>query len=212
MHEGWGADFDLEKGGITRCATTQYAISAYFCGNEAVARQSNPGGRSSSDLKKILVGLDRLGDLDRRPQAIFRCNLHKENDESVGHTFVIYAKPDGTYSMYQSFIRHYTLRQYMAAHPERASMSHRTMMALLRNIQLIERASTWSADVDDAYSDLFHVRFSSTGSGDVGAQITESRIVFDFEVGCDIDADMDELDQAGVDVGPGELLDPAQVA
>jgi hypothetical protein len=57
---GYEGDFDIEKGGITRCATTAAAVASYFCGDDVFAESSDTNSQSHMSLGMFLTSLRAL--------------------------------------------------------------------------------------------------------------------------------------------------------
>ncbi|PRW60094.1 golgin subfamily B member 1-like [Chlorella sorokiniana] len=87
------------------------------------------------------------------PQLVLRC--HMEGDDVAYHTFFIASRPDLQFDVYQSFIGHYTLHDYLWAHPK--PLSYQQMMQFLAEVRELESASKWTRETDKKYHSLFGV-------------------------------------------------------
>ena len=85
--------------GITRCATTQYALTAYYCGDEVAN-----GRQAQYDLQALSATLEDLRG-QQQGCVVFRCSLNQQWD-SVGHTWIIVTNEDGSAGYWlQSYIQ-----------------------------------------------------------------------------------------------------------
>eukprot|EP00386_Alphamonas_edax_P013032 GDKI01040418.1.p1 GENE.GDKI01040418.1~~GDKI01040418.1.p1 ORF type:complete len:252 (-),score=32.41 GDKI01040418.1:370-1125(-) len=105
---------DLEDGfhDITRCVLTQFALTHYFCGPDVALFDISGGLNRKHNLYTFIN--KNFGDKIRAgkevPEVLFRLHLPSVGD----HTFVLHMLPNGKFTVYQSFIRVYTLKQYMS--------------------------------------------------------------------------------------------------
>ncbi|KAK3267360.1 hypothetical protein CYMTET_24077 [Cymbomonas tetramitiformis] len=197
---GWSAEeLDLDKrflsthsDGVTRCATTQYAITNYFCGDEIASGVEELHG-DISQLRE-LISLWSSGSLmgiyggkmvyEENPYDVEEDNPSKkyslaeaqsrsaggtlrhlilrghilQDQDSVGHTYVLELTPNATVVTYQSYLDHYTLREWMEKQKKNYEMSLPAFREQLKKIELLESASKWTKEVDKIYAELYGVR------------------------------------------------------
>jgi hypothetical protein len=151
-------EFDMKRGrvGVTRCSTSQYAIITYFCGQ----RMADTDGELFPWSVKAWRGLvDRLSHTASESngtwrQPVFRVHVTQPSDESLGHTFAVHFLPDGRVQVYQSFIGHYSLQDYLQDH---GPMDQQQFRRFLDNLQGLEEAQDWTSAVNQLYRDNFLV-------------------------------------------------------
>ena len=189
----------------TRCATTNYAITAYFCGTDE-ALQTYKGMPGVDVLKGYLLGAladpDPAQDLTvagspvkaTRAEMIFRCNFNRpDKADSLGHTWIIHAFPRADddpraaaepyeFAVYQSFIRHYSLAEFLGKQRRAGALylDAAAMGAFLDRIAALERATRWDDAADRAYQKNFGVSLMAGFYGGALFKAPE----FDWAVGC----------------------------
>lgn len=166
--------------GVTRCATTQYALTNYFCGDD-VAGEDTEFVSDLSELKEVIQlwysdDLDSIQSLKSKKNVpnkesvnksgtlrhlILRGHISQEED-SVGHTYIMQLTPNATVVIYQSYIAQYTLHGWMSKligknREGSYEVSSDDFLEQLNKIELLERAKVWDHRVDAAYGALYDV-------------------------------------------------------
>ena len=165
----------LEAVKVTRCATTQVAVTAYFCGARVASNEHHRGGEEDyEDSYRPNVGTERLsfhlacryeqgkmnGGVHKR--SVYRIDVSPANDELVfGHAFNIVAQPDGTFFWLQSFIGEYSLSAWLGRKdPQtqsglRGQLTLSEVLAKLDQIKLMMDVESWDEEANFIYKDLF---------------------------------------------------------
>ena len=170
----------MESLRVTRCATTQHAVTAYFCGARVASNELNyvmlgrdddsfatsptyhPNegvGAFSDHLVCRHSQGEESGGVHKR--SVYRINFFPENDELIfGHTFNIVAQPDGTFMWLQSFIGFYSLSSWLAQKDSTQSglRGHLTLsevLAKLDQIGALMEVESWDDEANSIYDDLF---------------------------------------------------------
>ena len=128
---------------VTRCSSTNYAVTAYFCGDAVASnkdrhvdintyRETIVGDQGVDLLERFMGGLrdDRSGGHGdgggRQARTVFRFGFGPTHDtvdgEPVGHldiehVWTVVALPTGEFWWLQSFIGHYSLLDWMSKPP-----------------------------------------------------------------------------------------------
>ena len=171
----------MESLKVTRCATTQHAVTAYFCGARVASNELNDVmlGRDDDSFatsptyhpnEGVGAFSDHLvcrhsqgeesGGVHKR--SVYRINFFPENDELIfGHTFNIVAQPDGTFMWLQSFIGFYSLSSWLAQKDSTQSglRGHLTLsevLAKLDQIGALMEVESWDDEANSIYDDLFN--------------------------------------------------------
>ena len=165
----------LEAVKVTRCATTQVAVTAYFCGARVASSEHYDGGEGK-DYEDLVLhnrpeGLSfhltcrheqgkRNGGVHKR--SVYRIDVSPANDELVfGHAFNIVAQPDGTFFWLQSFIGEYSLSAWLGRKdPQtqsglRGQLTLSEVLAKLDQIKLMMDVESWDEEANFIYKDLF---------------------------------------------------------
>jgi hypothetical protein len=174
LEKGDWSDIEALRG--TRCSTTRSGITAYFCGADVAGNQdvalgnqmkpSNIGVSIFADLISCRhQNAERTGSHHRR--SVYRIGIGcKDSLAGYSHAFSIIAQPDGTFFWLQSFISHYSLRNWMekvkvadAADglPRRAHLSLDGLQAKLKQVDRLMKITGWSHQANVDYHELFGV-------------------------------------------------------
>ena len=104
----------------TRCASTKFALSVYFCGAAtANGDELNTWNGWAGGLEALRETLESMRMLSRKggvhPAFVYELSLGQKerSDPALEHVWTIVAQPDGTYMWLQSYIQHYTLQKWM---------------------------------------------------------------------------------------------------
>ena len=169
----------MEFAKVTRCATTQHAVTAYFCGARVASNELNDvvlGGddHATATSYRPNEGVDSFsyhlecrhsqgeesGGVHKR--SVYRINFFPDNDELIfGHTFNIVAQPDGTFLWLQSFIGFYSLSSWLdqtdSTHSgRRGHVTLSEVLAKLDQISVLMEVESWDDEANSIYDDLFH--------------------------------------------------------
>ena len=177
----WSERTMLEAVKVTRCATTQDAVTAYFCGARVASNERHGGGggggggeyyeeymyRPNEGTEGLSFHLacrheqgERNGGVHKR--SVYRIDVSPANDELVfGHVLNVVAQPDGTFFWLQSFIGEYSLSTWLGRKdPQTQSglRGHLTLsevLAKLDQIKLLMEVKGWDEEANFIYKDLF---------------------------------------------------------
>ncbi|KAL7544214.1 hypothetical protein ACHAWF_007599 [Thalassiosira exigua] len=186
---------DVESIRVTRCATTQTAVTAYFCGadvatNLDVGRGSNrkmPHFGTES-LQKYLQCRYEQGERNDgvHRRSVYRIGIYSSENPGYNHAFNIVAQPDGTFFWLQSFIGHYSLTTWMKkADAKKVSglSGHLTYPELLEKLRKVGRLMStysWTDQANADYLDLFNADKTNE------SKLNPGRLdVFDWEEACE---------------------------
>ena len=104
----------------TRCASTKFALSVYFCGAAtANGEELNTWNGWAGGLEALRETLESMRMISRKggvhPAFVYELSLgqRERSDPALEHVWTIVAQPDGTYMWLQSYIQHYTLQKWM---------------------------------------------------------------------------------------------------
>uniref|UniRef100_A0A7S2MEF9 Uncharacterized protein n=1 Tax=Octactis speculum TaxID=3111310 RepID=A0A7S2MEF9_9STRA len=152
--------------GVTRCTSTRFALTAYYCGLE-IAKNLDRDKRATTNATQFL-GVDSLGmslvsmwDRQSRLPAVYRLGIgsKKHSTPSQSHVWSIVANPDGSFHWLQSFISHYTLHEWMDLCDKRgeASLTLDAILAKLNQIRVLQEIEEFDYEANRHYLELFNV-------------------------------------------------------
>lgn len=157
--------FDMRRGrvGVTRCSTSQYAVITYFCGHTVADTDGELYWWGPQEWRTLVraISLKAIKSNGTRPQPVFRVHVTQPSDASLGHTFAVHFLPDGRVQVYQSFIGHYSLQDYLKDH---GPMDEQQFGRFMDNLQALEEAEDWTPEVNKLYRDNFLVDLSMSSS------------------------------------------------
>ena len=152
----------------TRCASTKFALSVYFCGAAtANGDELNTWNGWAGGLEALRETLESMRMLSRKggvhPAFVYELSLGQKerSDPALEHVWTIVAQPDGTYMWLQSYIQHYTLQKWMKEALRRGEqyLTYEQLTAKLDKIQDLRAAAAtdWTARANTLYEELFWV-------------------------------------------------------
>ena len=152
----------------TRCASTKFALSVYFCGAAtANGDELNTWNGWAGGLEALRETLESMRMLSRKggvhPAFVYELSLGQKerSDPALEHVWTIVAQPDGTYMWLQSYIQHYTLQRWMKEALRRGEqyLTYEQLTAKLDKIQDLRAAAAtdWTARANTLYEELFWV-------------------------------------------------------
>lgn len=170
--EELGDEWDIRKGGFTRCAQAAFAIETYFCGSGTSTAIHSPsmGHLFFSHGVDALEGLVARA-LQRNASLIVDVSVRDDKDKYFGHVFSIRvapALPSGGVKLYMSFIGEYTLKTYLQRHP--LPLSTQGWGEFLQGLRVLEAASgnNWTEAARKSYLSLFGVDLEKkTSAGNI---------------------------------------------
>lgn len=163
---------DMESMRGTRCATTLYALSAYFCGAEVARNQDHDLG---DEKKDSIQGVESFQEWLRcrydqgakhgvHRRSVYRLHIHNSlHNNAYAHAFAIVAQPDGTFYWLQSFIGHYSIHSWMdrkGPNHESIPLAHMDLDTILNKLDKVQRVmniTSWSFQANSDYEELFGV-------------------------------------------------------
>jgi hypothetical protein len=148
--------------GYTRCATTAYALTTYFCGAQPASlvyalRDSGSGVAGLVNSISVARGFGAPF-----PQAVWHVSFgdSKEDNADLGHVFVLRLRPDGVLELLESYIQEYSLRKHLEGNSgaPRLLDKHREA-AFLADLRTLEGSSgaAWQGAPQAAYKNAFGV-------------------------------------------------------
>ena len=152
----------------TRCASTKFALSVYFCGAAtANGDELNTWNGWAGGLEALRETLESMRMISRKggvhPAFVYELSLGQKerSDPALEHVWTIVAQPDGTYMWLQSYIQHYTLQKWMKEALRRGEqyLTYEQLTAKLDKIQDLRAAAAtdWTARANTLYEELFWV-------------------------------------------------------
>lgn len=152
------------------CFAIPPAITAYFCGADVASNQDVGLGKKRkgffSGVKSFAEFLscrheqgERTGEHHR---SVYRIGIgNQDNRSGYSHAFSIIAQPDGSFYWLQSFIKHYSLQNWMekvdAVGNSYAHLSLKQLQSKLEQVSRLMNISSWSPEANDDYYELFGV-------------------------------------------------------
>jgi len=159
----------------TRCASTKFALSVYFCGAATANGEPNEWNAWAGGLEALRETLESSRLLSMRdgtnvhPAFVYELSLgqRERSDPALEHVWTIVAQPDGTYMWLQSYIQHYTLQKWMKEAMRRGEqyLTYDQLMAKLDAYQELRAAAAtgWTARANTLYKELFWVDVRENG-------------------------------------------------
>lgn len=133
---------------VTRCATTAYAVGAYYCGDDISSSTQLSGGGLDELAVVLQAGIPRL---------VLRLHLTQERD-TMGHVWIVAADETGrSFHWLQSYIHQYTLRGWLTEHGGARSVSVDDMLTRVAQLRFLTELDEWTDEADRVYKDLFAV-------------------------------------------------------
>lgn len=178
---------------VTRCSTTQFAMTNFLCGEDVAVYGVPPiGGGGVTAFRSWL----QAGDGRLPSNVVLRCHLGQRKDH-MGHTWLIVGNVDGTgFRWLQSYIGQYTLRDWLGGHVDAAKvlggdafgadLNNTQLPHMLDQIAALEHTTRWDQPADDTYAALFGVSPMMLRNGMYAGTVMgeKERLAFDFELGC----------------------------
>lgn len=136
----------------------------YFCGSASAAVGAMTHPVAGVDFLEAALTAARA----QLPaaQAILQVSLDDSADRHLGHIWTMHVLPNASVQIYQSFIRHYSLGEWLARSPP---LGEAGIAALLSRLRALEGASPaprpWTDAMEAAYFDAFGVALASVGVG-----------------------------------------------
>ena len=200
---------------VTRCSTTSFAVTAYFCGIDVA--NSIPAYYAGVD--NFVMFLRHTHDMEPRWPLIYRLGIGSEerSEPSQGHVWSIVALPDGTFHWIQSFIGnvtcyiahwlfasrwliftliptsdagHYSVEEWMKK-CERGGEAKLTLSALLAKLdqlKMLQTIDAWTPKANAAYVELFNVDITKTALEQDGFhswQLSHRLTQFFWDIACE---------------------------
>ena len=197
-----GGHSAAESMAVTRCTSTRFAVTAYFCGldiahnldkdNAEVATKivGQAGVEDAIDaLKKALSQLHAVGRATgEHKRFVYRLGVGSEDGKAgYAHVWNIVAQPDGTFLWLQSFINQYSLPTWMKQSDSRDER-HLLFDTILHKLELIRklmRIDKWDAEANDAYLAVFNVDMN-LARGAKGERLSRQRLQsFSWDIACE---------------------------
>ena len=157
----------------TRCASTKFALSVYFCGADTANGAPNIWNGWAGALQQLRETLESMRMISMQdgvhPAFVYELSLgqRERSDPALEHVWTIVAQPDGTYMWLQSYIQHYTLQQWMKESMRRGEqyLTYEQLTAKLDKYQelRISAATGWTARANTLYKELFWVDVRENG-------------------------------------------------
>ena len=146
--------------GITRCSTTVFSITHYLCGEDiALRKKVHFELEYGIDVESVVAFVNATHDnhiaKNTTERYVLRLGLGQHSHRQhigISHVWCILFHEDGTFSWLQSFIGHYSLKQYMAKKSHR--LTYHGLIERLHRVQSLTLLQTWS---DGLYESLFDV-------------------------------------------------------
>ena len=159
----------------TRCASTKFALSVYFCGAATANGEPNIWNGWAGALQQLRETLESMRMISMQdgvhPAFVYELSLgqRERSDPALEHVWTIVAQPDGTYMWLQSYIQHYTLQQWMKEAMRRGEqyLTYDQLAAKLDAYEELRSAAAtgWTARANTLYEELFWVDvIKKTGS------------------------------------------------
>lgn len=209
----------------TRCSSSRFAVTAYYCGLDVAHNLDQRKGTSSVHHR---IGHQGVGDAailsfaawlrdmhaaaeaagTPHPRFVYRLGVSSEDGKAgYAHVWNLVAQPDGSFHWLQSFINHYSLPSWLRQSDAR-SERHLPLETLLYKLELLgqlTRISRWDTFANDAYLRLFNVDMDRARRVDTREAIARQRLqTFSWDVACEYPTP----DHPGADLA---LLKAAQV-
>mmetsp|Transcript_33600 Transcript_33600/g.56519 ORF Transcript_33600/g.56519 Transcript_33600/m.56519 type:complete len:353 (+) Transcript_33600:163-1221(+) len=157
---------DLNTVAVTRCTSTRFAVTAYFCGLDVASNRDQSRRESGNSTALEFEGAAALDEhlvyMHRDLQAVmYRLGIGSAtpSDPPQSHVWSIVGHPDGTFHWLQSFVGHYSLQEWMT-HVEKIgekNLSLAQLRAKLRQVQELQAVEAWTERANALYLELFHV-------------------------------------------------------
>ena len=169
---------------VTRCTTTQSALTAYFCGSAVQHNQdtnADAGGPKGSygghgpeaidGFSTILAAYHARGEAEgTHERHVYRLGIGSEDGKAgYAHVWNVVALPTGRFYWLQSFIGHYSLATWMdtlaKGEPDAvAGMSFEALQAKLDLLKTLFAFRKWDTETNRAYKELFNVDMAAARS------------------------------------------------
>jgi len=154
----------------TRCASTLFSLTVYFCGAGAANDHAGLYGDRGADALERFINATRAEAEDggSYPTFVYRLGLgqYERSEPGLEHVWMIASMPDGTYRWLQSYISHYALQDWMkeAARRGEQSLTFAQLSRKLEDFRALRAASStaWTRRANDLYAKLFFVDVAKT--------------------------------------------------
>ena len=186
---------------VTRCTTTRFAITIYFCGVE-IARNidhdlpiekkmksmiSKPFGIGTASLIKFLkYWYEDKNENDEREMIVLRLGVgQKERSKPPQeHVWSIVCKPDGTCNWYQSYIMQYSLFEWMD-HIGDKSLSITNIINRFEKLNQLSNVKEWNYEANTLYKELFWVDIiNNDNTASQNWDYTKHRLNLNWNIAC----------------------------
>ena len=137
-------------------------------------------------------------------ETFFRLHLNQNWDQdSLGHVWVLQRHKNNTYHWYQSFVKQYTLQQWMKKEEKQIRkmkmkknsntnglLSKQYLLQRLEKIRKIISSNTWDNKVNQAYFELFDVNMQHLMGKSISPSIFgkgtgyDNTIEFEWQIDC----------------------------
>ena len=163
---------DTNTFAVTRCSSTSYAVTAYYCGLD-IANNANANAKVSlahlasqregvASLRQYITQWhdntkQRKKDKDSSVSVIrLGVGQNERSEPALEHVWNIICQPDGTFLVYMSYISFYSLHEWMTHIG--GSLTILDMQQRLNQLEYVTKPQeTWNQKMNDYYHDLFWV-------------------------------------------------------
>ncbi|GMI52386.1 hypothetical protein ScalyP_jg2061 [Parmales sp. scaly parma] len=180
---------------VTRCSTVAAALTAYFCGGDAVTAYSNGTlPEYSNDDGSLNLFLKSAAILNTRDVVRVSIGARSNKHTPFSHTWVIVSIGDGRFLWLQGFIQKYSLHGWLESVKKSNggdySYDLETIEKKLELLRLLSEGdhTEWTTEANDAYNDLFGVDLLKSARQKIGmmrakaeTEIRKDDVVYGFK-------------------------------
>jgi hypothetical protein len=224
---------DKKAWAVTRCSSTRYAVTAYYCGLD-IANNANHNAEMQDKIKLSLSSRHGVQSLNNYLQRwydntsfrkknkdssvrVIRLGLgqHERSTPPLEHVWSIICLPNGAFEWYQSYISFYSLHEWMDhVHGAFDMKTMQQKLSLLKDLTLdsVEgpQNTRWTTKMNVAYEQLFWVDVKNVNKMETVAWNSNNQLLLAWDVACPNEiTSADDLEEGGETFSANEQEDAA---
>ena len=193
---------DKNSWAVTRCSSTRYAVTAYYCGLD-IANNANHNAEFQDRMKLAVsshIGVQSLKNYlqkwhdntmmrkSKKDHSIRVLRLDigqiERSTPPLDHVWSIICLPNGTFEWYQSYISFYSLHEWMDHVSGAYDM--KTMiqkLSLLKDLTVVSNTD-WTVRMNAAYEQLFWIDVNNVNKMKAVAWNSKNKLSLHWDVAC----------------------------
>lgn len=178
---------------ITRCTTTAYSLSVFFCSENIAMAHYGPRTYTKRlrDLREHLALMqtkckETNGETKSCTRIVYRMTFGSSRANNLlGHEWTLVRLSSGSFHWLQSFYAHYTLREWLQSGSH--LLSYRNLSVKLDELELLENEVGWGSDAENSYRSLFNLSIQSEYIAKQRSIPEDNRNFFSWQFQCEHD-------------------------